>query len=192
MRIRQDFGGLFWVVEAVGVGEALEGDVGGDEEFLTEGVLEEVAGAAGGDQGGFRFAAFLEFGGDGVEEGLDHAAETDEAADFHGVAGGFSDRALDVEVVVQVGEEGGLFVEVLGHDAEAGSDDAAFVAAGGGDDVEGDGGSHVDDDAGEGEFRGGGDGVGEAVLADFGGARVADRHAELHVAGEVEEVLLEV
>ena len=57
-------------------------------------------------------------------------------------------------------------MQIAGHHGEAGRDDATFVARTG-DDVERDGGPHVEDDRWHAVVFLHGDGVGDAVLADF-------------------------
>ncbi len=69
--------------------------------------------------------------------------------------------------------------ECVGGDADAGADDSAQVFAFGRDAVEGGGGAEVDDHAGASVFIEGGDGVDDAVGADFGGIVIVDGHAGL-------------
>src|SRR5581483_8220692 len=72
---------------------------------------------------------------------------------------------------------GGAAVEGVDGDLGAGGDDAAEVLAVVGDDVVGDRGAEVDDDAAATQALEGGDRVDEAVGADLARVVHADRHA---------------
>lgn len=94
----------------------------------------------------------------------------EDGADGHGFGDGVADSGSDGRG--EVGDEGelsGALVEVTGYEGGAGGDDLAFVAAGVGDDVKGDGGAAVDDDGGRTDEDGGPGRVGEAIVADLGG-----------------------
>lgn len=164
------------------VAKPFEGEVGVDGADFGEAVGHELGVAAGGDDGEFA-------GGEGAfefrDQFADEAAVAVDGADEHGFLGTLSDRRLDFPDF-DAGEEGGFFVQVIGHGGEAGGDDAAGVTAAGVDDVEGDGGAEVDDDDGGAVGVSGGDGIGEAIGADGGGFGVIEADAAEGAVGEEE------
>lgn len=171
----------------MGGGEAEEGEVGDDAGGQAEAALHDLGGTAGEEDLGRGQAARGVFGEHGVEQGLDKAGVADDGADADGLGGGFADDAGDGGG--EVGDErelSGALVQITRHERGAGRDDAALVAALGGDEVEGDGGAEVDDDGGAAGGEGvGAGGVGQAILADLGGARIGDGHAEGDLMGEL-------
>lgn len=154
-------------------GECGDGGVDAEELEIGDEVLDESVGferghvSAGGDD---LWISGVELG-DGFELDADGAACCGEDAKAHGVCGvepegpAFGFGHLEWEER----EGGGVLVEGLEHHGEAGDDDAATEDALAVDEVDGDGGADVDDEAcllGAGV---GGEGAEPAVLADGGG-----------------------
>ncbi len=96
--------------------------------------------------------------------------------------------ALDVHAA----EAGGAGEQGVGADAEAGGDGAAEVFAACGDDVEGGRGAEVDHDARAAVALEGGDGIDEAISAQFGGIVDEDGHAGLDAGFDEEGLDAEV
>ena len=164
--------------------ETVQGQIWVDDDGLVK---------AGDDPGGIATGgedvdgAGGEFVTEGVEDAADHAAITDGGTGEDGFGGGLADGVGGL-AEGDLGEEGGALMEVVGHEAEAGGDDAADVVFVGGEDVEGDGGAEVDDDARGAVEVGEGDGVGEAVGADGFGFGVTNADAHGGVMAEFDEL----
>jgi hypothetical protein len=96
-----------------------------------------------------------------------HAGETQRAAGAHGVDGGLADGGpAEKRGRIKRGQQRGALVEVARHHAEAGSDDAAGIAALG-EDIHRGGRAHADDHRRRARDELRADAVREAVLADL-------------------------
>lgn len=113
-----------------------------------------------------------QLGGDPIQERADHAGETERTTRAHGIDGGFADGGpAEQPRGVERRQQGGAFVQVLRHHAQAGGDDPTRVATFG-QDVDGGGRPHADDDGGRPGDELGPDAIGQAILADFARRRV--------------------
>lgn len=150
--------------------EAFEGEEGVDGGDLGKASGHELGVAAGSDDGqGFGF----EFGFDFADELADEAAVAVDSSDEHGGAGAFADDLAGL-ADLDSGEEGGFFVEIIGHGGETGGDDAADVILVAIDDIESDRGTEIDHQRWGSEVMGDGDGVSEAIGADGFGLGIGD------------------
>jgi len=94
----------------------------------------------------------------------------------HGLAGGASDDVSGF-ADADAWEQGGFFVEVIGHGGETGGDDSSDIGSAGGHHVKGDGGAEIDDDGRGSEVVVGGDRVGESILTDGFGLGIIESNA---------------
>ena len=141
---------------------------------FTNSCGDERGVAAGGDDFHFTHHNFAaDFGEDFPHEATVAIDGTGE----HGVACGFTDGAGRFEQC-DFWQERGALVEVVGHRFESGRDDAADVFFRSAQNVEGDCGAKIYDDAGRAVERGGAGCIGEAICADAARARVFDADAE--------------
>ena len=109
------------------------------------------------------------------EDAVDHARVAVDGAGADGVDRRLADqRARGAELDLR--QRGGALGQRLHRDLDAREDDPAEVLAGGGDDVVGDRGAEVDDDARPADLVVARDGVDEAVRPDLVRVVVADRH----------------
>src|SRR5690606_6974561 len=121
--------------------------------------------ATGTDDGGLRQTLFA---AQALHEAFDEAGIAEDEPRLHGVDG-IATEHVGGRFERHAVELGGAAGQRAGGKFEAGGDDDAKQGAAGGDNVEGGGGAHVYGDAGPRVEMVGGDGVDDAVGADFGG-----------------------
>lgn len=156
-----------------------------DKLYIGEPRGNEGGIAPGGDD--METAGRAELAANLDEDLADEAAIAIDRPGKHGLAGGAADGGGGLGGA-DAGEQGGALEEVIGHDFEAGSDDAADVIAGCGEDIEGYGGAEIDDDGGGTVEVADGGGVGEAVCANGVRTRIIDAGAEIETGADGEKL----
>ena len=103
------------------------------------------------------------------------------------MTGGFPNRTLGLYEVfgLELRKECGLFVEVTGHQAESGRDNASLVTLTAYN-IKSDSGAEVDDDGGGAVIGLRGEGVGESILSNFLWFGVVNREPAAIIGSQVE------
>jgi len=105
-----------------------ESMVGMDEGLAKLG-LKQLSAPAGGEDVGHIFATLSQLSENSVEQGLNHAAKSDDGTDTHGLGRALTDGAGNFDGTIEEWEESSLLVEITSHEFDPWSNDATLVTA---------------------------------------------------------------